>query len=123
VPLSPLAARWFSLAGALRWEYDEMFPPEPLLKVGSGFRLKVKRRVWRYTRPVSRRYDRIAGDLAELGFETAQALGEEHAADVPGPAADAALTIRDRITRLERQVEMLESELRAARGGSEPDGR
>jgi len=121
VPLSPLAARWRSLAGALRWEYDEMFPPEPLLRIGSGMRLRFKRIVWRYTRPISRRYDRIAADLAELGFETAQALNDERAPEAAGASAGVSqLSDRERIARLEALVAALRDELDTAREGALP---
>jgi hypothetical protein len=116
VPVSPLAARWSSLAGTLRWEYDEMFPPEPLLKVGSGFRLRMKRFVWRYTRPVTRRYDRIGADLAELGFETAQGL-EARAEDRGATQAGAT---PERVAALEERVRELEARLGALDGEESP---
>ena len=112
VPMSPIAARWNALAGTLRWEYGEVFPPEPLLRAGGGMRVRIKRMVWRITRPMSRRYDRIAGDLAELGFETAQfAAGSTTGRPEPGPTADHA-----RLAALEAEVASLREELRRARG-------
>ena len=135
-PVSPLAARWRSLGSALRWEYDEMFPPEPLLRIGRGSRLRIKRVVWRYMRPISRRYDRIAGDLAELGFETAQALGDDRgdgphamgaASSAPPPPGEPGQgrpqqsppAIRERIAKLEAQVAELQAQLGATpKGGS-----
>jgi hypothetical protein len=134
-PVSPLASRWRSLAGALRWEYTELFPPEPLLRVGRGPRLRMKRLVWRYTRPISRRYDRIAGDLAELGFETAQALGDEIGGDLApsttrgattfdtdGPAAAASPSIKERLAQLEDEVAELRRELERGRGADREPG-
>jgi hypothetical protein len=135
-PISPLASRWRSLAGALRWEYTELFPPEPLLRVGRGPRLRMKRLVWRYTRPISRRYDRIAGDLAELGFETAQALGDEIGADLAAlastrgattfdadvPAAPAQPSIKERLAQLEDEVAELRRALERGRGADGEPG-
>jgi len=131
IPLSPLASRWSSLAGALRWEYNEMYPPEPLLRVGRGMRLRVKRLIWRAIRPITRRYDRIAGDLAELGYETAQAIEEargveraSRAGGTPTTRPREPLTAGGSIADLEAEVEALRARIRAlrsARGGVEDD--
>jgi hypothetical protein len=129
IPLSPLASRWSSLAGALRWEYNEMYPPEPLLRVGRGMRLRMKRLIWRAIRPITRRYDRIAGDLAELGYETAQAIEEARGVErasragtpMTGPREPLA---RGSIAELEAEVEALRMQIRAlrtAQGGFEED--
>ena len=49
-------------------------PEEEVLTAGGGWKLKLKRLIWRGARPVSRRYDRLGADTARLGFETAQEI-------------------------------------------------
>ncbi|MBI3648724.1 MAG: methyltransferase domain-containing protein [Actinobacteria bacterium] len=49
---------------------------EPALAIGSRFRRALKRRQFRLTRPVSRRYDRIAAELAGLAAQVAERVTE-----------------------------------------------
>jgi len=127
-PGSALAARWSALAGAMRWDYTHLYPPaEPLINTGSGPKRVFKRIIWRATRPLSRRYDRIAADLAELGFATAQGLAlmrygpsaGSTSPPLPGidvPGGTGRSDPPDRVSGLEMQVAALRAELRALRG-------
>jgi O-antigen chain-terminating methyltransferase len=73
VPDSELAVRWSELESTLRRDYGVIYPPgEEVLEEGHGWRRGLKRRIFRVIRPLERRYDRIGGDTARLGFETAQ---------------------------------------------------
>jgi SAM-dependent methyltransferase len=73
VPDSDLAVRWNTLESTLRRDHSVPYPPdEEVLTAGGGWKLTLKRLIWRGVRPVSRRYDRLGADTARLGFETAQ---------------------------------------------------
>lgn len=54
-----------------------MYPrAEPYLAAGDRYRRAIKLRQWRLMRPISRRYDRLIGELAALTLSLAERLRE-----------------------------------------------
>ena len=54
-----------------------MYPrAEPYLAAGDRYRRAVKLRQWRLMRPITRRYDRLIGELAALTLSLAERLRE-----------------------------------------------
>lgn len=70
-----LAAALRDLAVRLRTEAVEKVPTgEPYLESSSGTKRRVKARLFRAIRPATRRYDRLAGDLATVAADLAARL-------------------------------------------------
>jgi hypothetical protein len=64
--------QWATLLDSLRAQLPRPVPADPALDTGSRLKRAYRRFVHRLGRPVSRRSERIAGDLAELGMQLAQ---------------------------------------------------
>jgi SAM-dependent methyltransferase len=71
---SELASALRDLAKRLRDETIERVPPEPSLASSSAFRRIVKTRLFRSIRPATRRFDRLAADLATVAADLAERL-------------------------------------------------
>ena len=70
-----LISRLQELIASLQAEQAEALPAEePYLASDSAIRGSVKRGVFRVTRPATRRYDRLATELASIGLELATQL-------------------------------------------------
>lgn len=86
------------LEAALKESATRGVPDEPGLSVGNPLRRALKRGEFRALRPISRRYDRVAGDLAGLAAALADRLATTEAtlrrlealAGPLGPASEAA---------------------------------
>jgi SAM-dependent methyltransferase len=71
---SELASALRDLAKRLRDETIERVPPEPSLASASAVRRVVKTRLFRSIRPATRRFDRLAADLATVAADLAERL-------------------------------------------------
>jgi SAM-dependent methyltransferase len=81
VSMAGLKEAWAELADRLRADANTPDPPmDPALLRGSRWRRRLKQIVWRITRPVGRRYDRMGADIAELGAVMVKRLAELEAA-------------------------------------------
>ena len=67
-----LGTPWAALATGLDEDLGRLIPLEEQLDAGPRIKRPLKRFVFRATRPVGRRYDRIAGDVAKLGEDLAR---------------------------------------------------
>jgi SAM-dependent methyltransferase len=104
-----LIDRLRDLVTQLRAEQGDAVPSgEPHLASGSAIKGGLKRGVFRLTRPATRRYDRLAAELAVATLELAERLAEEHD------------RVRGDLDRLERSVRSVRSS--AAVTGAGPAG-
>jgi SAM-dependent methyltransferase len=111
-----LADRLYALAEQLRREQGESVPiDEPYLASRSAIRARVKRGWFRAVRPATRRYDRLASELAEAMAELATRL-----ADVDGDVERLATRVR-RLDRGSGAAAPPAGDTRAADGTTVPD--
>jgi SAM-dependent methyltransferase len=72
-----LASALRDLVARLRTEQDQRVPEsDPLLGSSSALKRRLKEVVFRSTRPATRRYDRLTGDLATVAADLASRLAE-----------------------------------------------
>ncbi|HEX6262257.1 MAG TPA: hypothetical protein VF097_05355 [Actinomycetota bacterium] len=74
-PTRELRARIERLADSLQADLARPFPADPSFSGGSRWRLGVKRFLYRLNRPLTRRQDRIAAELAAISLELLDHLG------------------------------------------------
>ena len=74
-PTAELRARLEDIAETLHRQWGQAAPwGDPLLTGGSRWKRRVKILLFRITRPVSRRYDRVTAELASIGVAMADRL-------------------------------------------------
>lgn len=74
-PTRDLRARIEKLADALQADLARPLPADPSFAQGSRLRLAVKRFLYRLNRPLTRRQDRAAAELAAISLELLDHLG------------------------------------------------
>lgn len=99
-PLRDLRRRLEELADTLRADLARPFPArDPALEAGSRWRRAVKRFLYRFLRPFTRRHDRLASELAAMSLE-----------------------LVDHLVRVQADLRRVENEvLRMGDGGSGPE--
>lgn len=78
-PMRDLRARIEELADALQADLVRPFPADPSFAGGARWRRGLKRLLYRLNRPLTRRHDRVAAELASISLELLDHLGRlEH---------------------------------------------
>jgi len=114
-----VATRWGELEASLRLDHSLPLPAgERFLEGGRGAKGWLKRRIFRLTRPVGRRYDRIGADISRLGLETAST--SERTAELASASAQQLEALVGTLGTLDQRVEVLALDLVRIRDRVDP---